>query len=82
MAQLAKPGLMQKMMSMMPGMGQLRSLMGDFDEAEMGRVFGIIDSMTKQERRTPKVIDASRRKRIAAGAGVEPHEVNELCKTV
>ena len=47
----------------------------------MKRLFGIIDSMTPDERRNPsKTIDQSRRRRIAAGAGVEPHEVNELVK--
>jgi signal recognition particle subunit SRP54 len=47
----------------------------------MKRLFGIIDSMTQDERRNPtKVIDQSRRRRIASGAGVEPHEVNELVK--
>ncbi len=47
----------------------------------MRRLVGIIDSMTPDERRNPsKVIDQSRRRRIAAGAGVEPHEVNELVK--
>ncbi len=47
----------------------------------MKRLGGIIDSMTPAERRNPsKLIDQSRRRRIAAGAGVEPHEVNELVK--
>ncbi len=47
----------------------------------MTRLVGIIDSMTPDERRNPsKMIDQSRRRRIAAGAGVEPHEVNELVK--
>ena len=47
----------------------------------MTRLFGIIDSMTADERRNPsKIVDQSRRRRIAAGAGVEPHEVNELVK--
>jgi signal recognition particle subunit SRP54 len=47
----------------------------------MQRLFGIIDSMTPAERRDPmRAIDQSRRRRIAAGAGVEPHEVNELVK--
>jgi signal recognition particle subunit SRP54 len=47
----------------------------------MKRLGGIIDSMTPEERRNPKkTIDQSRRRRIAAGAGVEPHEVNELVK--
>ena len=50
-------------------------------EDDMRRLVGIIDSMTPDERRNPsKVIDQSRRRRIAAGAGVEPHEVNELVK--
>ena len=45
------------------------------------RLQGVIDSMTADERRNPsRVIDQSRRRRIAAGAGVEPHEVNELVK--
>ncbi len=48
---------------------------------DMRRLFGIIDSMTADERRNPnRVIDQSRRRRIAAGAGVEPHEVNDLVK--
>ena len=47
----------------------------------MQRFRGIIDSMTPDERRIPsKLIDQSRRRRIAAGAGVEPHEVNALVK--
>jgi signal recognition particle subunit SRP54 len=47
----------------------------------MKRLLGIVDSMTAEEKRNPtKVIDQSRRRRIAAGAGVEPHEVNELVK--
>jgi signal recognition particle subunit SRP54 len=47
----------------------------------MNRLFGIIDSMTADERRNPsRVIDQSRRRRIAAGAGVPPHEVNDLVK--
>ncbi len=46
----------------------------------MRRLFGIIDSMTPTERRDPKVIDLSRRKRIAAGSGVQPQEVNDLVK--
>ena len=56
--------------------------MGDVDaEEDMRRLVGIIDSMTPDERRNPsKMIDQSRRRRIAAGAGVEPHEVNELVK--
>jgi signal recognition particle subunit SRP54 len=79
--QIAKPGLMKKMMGMMPGMGELNKMMGDVDaENDMRRLFGIIDSMTPVERRNPKVIDPSRRQRIATGSGVQPQEVNELIK--
>src|SRR5205823_2161459 len=56
--------------------------MKDVDaEGDMRRLFGIIDSMTADERRNPsKVVDQSRRRRIAAGAGVDPSEVNALVK--
>jgi len=80
--QFRRPGLMQKMMSLMPGMGDIRKMMGDADnEQDLKRMVGMIDSMTADERRNPtKVIDQSRRRRIAAGSGTEPHEVNELVK--
>jgi signal recognition particle subunit SRP54 len=80
--QIAKPGLMQKMMGMLPGMGQMNEMMDQIDaERDMKRLFGVIDSMTAEERRNPtKVIDQSRRRRIAAGAGVEAREVNDLVK--
>jgi signal recognition particle subunit SRP54 len=81
LAQVARPGLMQKMMGMMPGMGELNKMLGEVDaENDMRRLFGIIDSMTPAERRNPKVIDPSRRQRIAAGSGTQPQEVNELIK--
>jgi signal recognition particle subunit SRP54 len=79
--QIKKLGPMQKVLSMLPGMGQMKDLMGDLDaEGDMRRLGGIIDSMTPDEKRNPKLIDQSRRRRIAAGSGVEPHEVNELVK--
>jgi signal recognition particle subunit SRP54 len=82
MAQIKRLGPMQKLMGLIPGMGKLTEMMGDVDpEEDLKRLFGIIDSMTPEERRNPtKNIDQSRRRRIAAGAGVEPHEVNELVK--
>jgi len=84
MSQAKRLGSMGKLLSFIPGMGQLGKMMGsmnvDADE-EMKRVGGIIDSMTQEERRNPKVIDQSRRRRIAAGAGVEPHQVNDLIKS-
>ena len=81
MRQFKRLGPMQKVLGMIPGMGGMKDLMNQFDESEMERFFGMIDSMTPDERRNPRVIDQSRRRRIAAGSGVEPHEVNELVKS-
>ena len=80
--QIKKLGPMQKVMGMIPGMSSMTDALGDVDpEEDMKRLFGIIDSMTPEERRNPtKLIDQSRRRRIAAGSGVEPHEVNDLVK--
>jgi signal recognition particle subunit SRP54 len=80
LSQIGKLGPLQKVMGMIPGMGGMSQMMDQFDEAEMGRFFGIIDSMTPDERRNPRLIDQSRRRRIAAGCGAEPHEINELVK--
>ncbi len=82
LTQIKKLGPLQKVMGMIPGMSGMTDAMGDMDpEEDMKRLFGIIDSMTPDERRNPsKVIDQSRRRRIAAGSGVEPHEVNDLVK--
>ena len=65
-------------------MGQLKQMMGEMDvdaDSEMKTVGGIIDSMTAEEKRNPKIIDNSRRRRIAAGAGVMPQQVNDLIKS-
>jgi signal recognition particle subunit SRP54 len=82
MGQIGRLGPLQKVMGMIPGMSGLMGQMGDVDaEGDIRRLMGIIDSMTPEEKRTPsKTIDQGRRRRIAAGAGVEPHEVNELVK--
>jgi signal recognition particle subunit SRP54 len=82
MAQMRRMGPLTKIMGLIPGMGKMTEMMGDTDmEGDMKRLFGVIDSMTPEERRNPsRVIDPSRRRRIAAGAGVEPHEVNDLVK--
>ena len=78
---IARPGLMQKMMGLLPGGAQLKDAMNQVDTGqETRRLIGMIDSMTAVERKNPKVIDISRRKRIAAGAGVQPQQVNELIK--
>jgi signal recognition particle subunit SRP54 len=82
LSQMRRLGPMQKLLGMLPGMGAMKDMLADVDaDADVTRVFGIIDSMTPTERRNPtKSIDQSRRRRIAAGAGVEPQEVNELVK--
>ena len=81
LTQVGRLGPMQKVMGMIPGMGQMTEGIDDIDaEGDMKRLLGIIDSMTPQERQKPKLIDQSRRRRIATGSGVEPHEVNELVK--
>jgi signal recognition particle subunit SRP54 len=75
-------GPLQKVLGLIPGMGQMKEMLANEDlESNMTRLFGIIDSMTPDERRNPsKIVDQSRRRRIAAGAGVEAHEVNDLVK--
>jgi signal recognition particle subunit SRP54 len=82
LSQIKKLGPMQKVMGMIPGMSGMTDALDDVDpEQDLKRLFGIIDSMTTAERTNPiKTIDQSRRRRIAAGSGVEPHEVNELVK--
>ena len=81
MEKIRQPGIMQRMLGLMPGMGQVREMMDEVDsEKEMAHVIGIINSMTPQERENPKLIDPSRRQRIARGAGVEPQEVTQLVK--
>jgi signal recognition particle subunit SRP54 len=78
---VAKPGLMQKMMSLMPGMGELSKMMaGEDTDGEMRKMMGVIDSMTPNERRNPKLIDTPRRNRISRGAGVAPNMVSGLIK--
>jgi signal recognition particle subunit SRP54 len=82
LAQTRRLGPLGKVLGMIPGMGGMKEMLGDADlEKDMNRLFGIIDSMTPGERRNPsRVIDQSRRRRIAAGAGVAVHEVGDLVK--
>ena len=77
--QMRKMGGLSALMDKMPGMGQMPQLTGTEDKA-VNRVEGIINSMTPQERRQPELIKASRKRRIAAGAGVQVQEVNRLLK--
>ena len=78
MQQLKKMGSMKKMLGMLPGMGQMKQQLEDFDEREIDRTEAIIRSMTPGERRNPKVLNGSRRLRIARGSGMTVTDVNAL----
>jgi signal recognition particle subunit SRP54 len=78
MQQVRKLGSMSKIMGMLPGMGQFRDQLENFDEREIDRIQAIIQSMTPAERANPKMIDGSRRARIARGAGRQVSDVNSL----
>ena len=81
MSQASRLGSMSKIMSFIPGMGRLSGILGEMNvdpDRELLRIGGLIDSMTPEERRRPEIIDSRRKKRIAAGAGVEVSRVNEL----
>ena len=66
---------------MMPGMGaQMKNLEAAMDEKKMARIEAIILSMTPKERANPDILNPSRKRRIAAGAGVDISEVNRLVK--
>jgi signal recognition particle subunit SRP54 len=76
---IAKPGMMKDLIGRMPGMSDMIPAGEDPEEA-VKRVQGMIDSMTTKERNDPDLIDTPRRRRIAAGSGVQPHEVNQFLK--
>ena len=77
--QIKKMGSVKSLLSMMPGMErQLRDV--DIDERQFLRIEAIITSMTKKERAKPDILNASRRKRIAAGSGTSVEDVNRLIK--
>jgi signal recognition particle subunit SRP54 len=80
--QTRRLGPLGKVLGMIPGMGGMQEMLAGADlDKDVNRLFGIIDAMTPSERRNPsRVIDQSRRRRIAVGAGVDPHEVGDLVK--
>ncbi|MEY2915512.1 MAG: hypothetical protein RL454_441, partial [Actinomycetota bacterium] len=78
MQQLRKMGSMKAMLALMPGAGQLRDQIDNFDEREIDRTEAIIRSMTPAERRDPKILNGSRRLRIARGSGMTVTDVNSL----
>ncbi|MDP9395751.1 MAG: signal recognition particle protein [Actinomycetota bacterium] len=71
-------GSFSKILGMLPGMAQFRDQIENFDERELDRVAAIIHSMTPQERRDPKILNGSRRARIARGSGTQVSDVNGL----
>ena len=78
MQQLRKAGSLKKMMGMLPGMGKMKDQLDNFDEREIVRTEAIIQSMTKAERQNPKILNGSRRLRIAKGSGMTVTDVNQL----
>ena len=79
MRQIKKMGPISQLIGMIPGMGaQLKDI--DIDDKQVNRVEAIVLSMTPLERRKPEIINASRKKRIAAGSGMQVQDVNRLLK--
>jgi signal recognition particle subunit SRP54 len=79
--QMKKMGSVRDLMSKIPGLNQMSTDLDSIDaDSEVKRIQGIIDSMTQAERSRPDLIDMSRRRRIAAGAGVDPSDVSGLVK--
>jgi signal recognition particle subunit SRP54 len=78
MEQVRKMGSISKLLGMMPGMGQMREQINNLDDREVDRTAAIIKSMTPGERSDPKIINGSRRARIARGSGVDVSAVKNL----
>ena len=78
MQQLKNMGSIKNMLGMLPGARGMKQQLENFDESEIGRTEAIIRSMTIQERRMPKLLNGSRRLRIAKGSGTSVTEVNSL----
>jgi len=81
LAQMKKLGSLEQILGFLPGMGQLKKLKQlKPDEKELVKVEAVIDSMTREERRNYKIINGSRRRRIARGSGTTVQDVNRLLK--
>ena len=75
---MSKMGSMSKLLGMLPGAGAMKKQIENFDESEIVRTKSIVQSMTPLEREDPKVLNGSRRARIALGAGRKVQDVNSL----
>ncbi len=82
LAQMQKLGGMSGLMGMLPGVGKIKNQIAsaNIDDKVFKRQTAIINSMTRHERRNPKVLDASRKRRVAAGSGTKVEEINRLLK--
>lgn len=78
MQAVKKMGSFTKILGMLPGMGDMKAQLEQVDEKELDRVAAIIQSMTPAERNDPKLLNASRRTRIANGSGTQVSDVNSL----
>ena len=79
--QMKKMGSVKDLMGKLPGLNQMSVDLDGIDaDGEVKRIQGIIDGMTQEERKNPHMIDISRRRRISAGAGVDPSDVSGLVK--
>ena len=82
LTQMQQMGGMGGLMSMLPGIAKMKNQIAEknLDEKVLKRQMAIIDSMTPKERRNPDVLKASRKRRIAAGSGTKPEDINRLLK--
>jgi signal recognition particle subunit SRP54 len=78
LAMVRKLGPIGNLLGMLPGAAQNREALSQIDDKDLDRAAAIVNSMTKDERRNPKIINGSRRARIAGGSGVTVGEVNQL----
>ena len=82
LGQMQNMGGMSGLMSMLPGVAKIKNQLAErnLDETMLKRQMAIIDSMTPKERRNPDLLKASRKRRIAAGSGTKPEDINKLLK--
>lgn len=78
MQAVKKMGSLGKLLGMLPGMGEMKAQLDQVDDRELDRVAAIIQSMTPEERQDPKILNGSRRARIARGSGTQVSDVNGL----
>ena len=83
MEQIKKLGSMKSIMGMIPGMGNMAKQLGDMDlenSDEVKQIKAMVSSMTPKERENPDLLNNSRKRRLAAGAGLDPMQVNRVLK--